>query len=242
MQAQQQTARTMVSLDLSFLGILPDTLATVLKVMSVFSIFIVAFALAFYVLIGDQPSFQTPGNSLSRVIVMMTGEYNFDNIFYGGGDCTIDELNNRECFRFREIMYPFFIAFVVLMNISVMNLLIGLAVGDIEKVSQQASVNRQAIKATYLHLVFKTAPRRIKSKLPKLKTKRPNHGVSKGVLGGLKTFIAENETSTQDDFSEMRAEMESVEEHTKEAAKKIKNLHARAKAASRALGKLTQII
>eukprot|EP00055_Hartaetosiga_balthica_P015209 m.88322 g.88322 ORF g.88322 m.88322 type:complete len:1100 (-) comp8805_c1_seq1:4842-8141(-) len=220
-----------------------DTLATVMKVMSVFSIFIVAFGLAFYVLLHDQESFQTPGNSLTRVVVMMTGEYNFDNIFYGGNNCTLTQLENRECFRFREIMYPLFIAFVVLMNISVMNLLIGLAVGDIEKVSQQASVNRQAIKASYLHLVFKTAPRRVKSRLPKAKNVKPNIGKSKGVLSGLKTLIIEEGTSkTQSDFAGIREDMEAMEEETKVAANTIKNLHNKAKAASRALGKLSQLI
>ena len=65
------------------------SLCAKLQVLCVFSFFIVAFGLAFYIMLGDQQSFRTPGTSMARTLVMMTGEYNFDIIFLGGDNCTL---------------------------------------------------------------------------------------------------------------------------------------------------------
>eukprot|EP00049_Salpingoeca_infusionum_P014862 m.284501 g.284501 ORF g.284501 m.284501 type:complete len:1109 (-) comp15763_c0_seq1:408-3734(-) len=127
-----------------------NTLFTVLKVMFVFSIFVIAFALSFHVMLNGQDNFKTAASSISRTFVMMTGEYDFDSIFTG--ECLDDDTQtfDSNCFRFASLMYPMFVLFIILMQIILMNLLIGLAVGDIEKVRAEAKVSRQAIKAEYI--------------------------------------------------------------------------------------------
>lgn len=123
-----------------------DTLHTVFKVLSVFSIFIIAFALSFFVLLQDQVPFNTPARSLVKTLVMMTGEYEFDTIFLGGSNCTETTVGSGDCLRFASMAYTLMVVFVIGMNIILMNLLIGLAVGDIEKVADHAALERQVIK------------------------------------------------------------------------------------------------
>lgn len=57
-----------------------------LQVLTVFFIFIIAFALAFFVLLGNQTSFAKAAPTLAKTFVMMTGEYDFDVLFRGGCD------------------------------------------------------------------------------------------------------------------------------------------------------------
>ena len=123
-----------------------DTLFTVIKVFSVFSIFIIAFALSFYVAFQDQTPFNTPGSALIKTFVMMTGEFEFDTIFLGGDGCNAMTVGSGSCLRFSTIGYIAMIVFIIGINISLMNLLIGLAIGDIDQVSKHASLKRQLIK------------------------------------------------------------------------------------------------
>jgi transient receptor potential cation channel subfamily A protein 1 len=123
-----------------------DTFFTVVKVFSIFSIFIIAFALSFYVAFQDQTPFSTPGSALMKTVVMMTGEYEFDTIFFGGADCDSTTVGSGTCLRFSTIGYIAMIAFIIAVNISLMNLLIGLAIGDIDQVSKHAALKRQLIK------------------------------------------------------------------------------------------------
>lgn len=61
----------------------------VAQVLTVFFIFIVAFALAFFVLLNQQEGFATLATTIGKTSIMMTGEYDFDEIFRGGCDtCT----------------------------------------------------------------------------------------------------------------------------------------------------------
>jgi len=57
-----------------------------MQVLTVFFIFIVAFALAFFVLLRTQDAFATLPQTVVKTFVMMTGEYDFDLIFMGGCD------------------------------------------------------------------------------------------------------------------------------------------------------------
>lgn len=81
-----------------------------------------------------------------KTVVMMTGEYEFDTIFYGGADCDSTTVGSGTCLRFSTIGYILMIAFIIVINISLMNLLIGLAIGDIDQVSKHAALKRQLIK------------------------------------------------------------------------------------------------
>ena len=92
----------------------------------------VAFSLTFSVLFPNYKSFKSTIWSLMKTIVMMSGELEFEDIFYG------DE---------HSIQYPItahlmFLAFVLLVTVILTNLMVGLAVNDIQGLQQSAGLDR----------------------------------------------------------------------------------------------------
>ncbi|KAJ8922148.1 hypothetical protein NQ315_004083, partial [Exocentrus adspersus] len=123
-----------------------EILQTLIKVLMVFSILIIAFGLAFYILLsrGEHLSFKTVPMSLIRTFSMMLGEIDFLGTYVKPY-----YLTNEEERAFLPFPLPaFFILglFMVLMPILLMNLLIGLAVGDIESVRRNAQLKRLAMQ------------------------------------------------------------------------------------------------
>ncbi|XP_047040389.1 transient receptor potential cation channel subfamily A member 1 isoform X3 [Helicoverpa zea] len=121
-----------------------EILQTLIKVLMVFSILIIAFGLAFYILLskGHHLSFNSIPMSLMRTFAMMLGELDFVGTY-------VQPYYKSET----DILLPFpmptfFILgiFMVLMPILLMNLLIGLAVGDIESVRRNAQLKRLAMQ------------------------------------------------------------------------------------------------
>ncbi|CAG9788975.1 unnamed protein product [Diatraea saccharalis] len=121
-----------------------EILQTLIKVLMLFSILIIAFGLAFYILLskGHHLSFNSIPMSLMRTFAMMLGEIDFVGTY-------VQPYYKAET----DIMLPFPIPtffilglFMVLMPILLMNLLIGLAVGDIESVRRNAQLKRLAMQ------------------------------------------------------------------------------------------------
>lgn len=86
---------------------------------------IIAFALAFYTLFKNNHNFSDPGHSLFKTIIMITGEFNSNDIPF--------------------VAYPVwshivFVLFVFLIAIVLLNLLNGLAVNDTNKILSKAEL------------------------------------------------------------------------------------------------------
>ncbi|XP_014673121.1 PREDICTED: transient receptor potential cation channel subfamily A member 1 homolog [Priapulus caudatus] len=105
----------------------------------VFFLFIVAFALAFYVLLQNQLPFRDPWNSILKTTIMMIGEFEYDALFNSG---STDE---GQIVHY-EITYVIFVIFIMIMTILIMNLLVGLAVDDIKEVQNNAVLRRLAMQ------------------------------------------------------------------------------------------------
>ncbi|XP_074035127.1 transient receptor potential cation channel A1 [Leptinotarsa decemlineata] len=123
-----------------------EILQTLIKVLMVFSILIIAFGLAFYILLskGEHLSFRTIPMSLIRTFSMMLGEIDFLGTYVRPYYMTNDAEKS-----FLPFPIPAFLIlglFMVLMPILLMNLLIGLAVGDIESVRRNAQLKRLAMQ------------------------------------------------------------------------------------------------
>lgn len=93
---------------------------------------LVAFSLSFGVLFPNYKSFRNVAWGLMKTVVMMSGELEFEDIFY-----TTDS----------PILYPFtahliFLAFVLLVTVILTNLMVGLAVNDIQGLQQSAGLDR----------------------------------------------------------------------------------------------------
>nr|XP_034839618.1 transient receptor potential cation channel subfamily A member 1 [Maniola hyperantus] len=121
-----------------------EILQTLIKVLLVFSILIIAFGLSFYVLLskGEHLSFSSIPMSLMRTFAMMLGEIDFVGTY-------VQPYYKSESDIILPFPMPTFLIlglFMVFMPILLMNLLIGLAVGDIESVRRNAQLKRLAMQ------------------------------------------------------------------------------------------------
>ena len=101
-----------------------------------------------------QYAFSRPEFSLLKTSVMMTGEFDFDNVFYGMGSYDPSDSASdvhKKTVYYSAMSYALFVVFLVLMAILVTNLLVGLAVDDIKAVQEKASLQRLAMQVYLLY-------------------------------------------------------------------------------------------
>ncbi|MBN3295215.1 TRPA1 protein, partial [Amia calva] len=115
-----------------------EILRTLLCIILLFFFLILAFALSFYALMVDQTNFQTIPLTIMQTLVMMVGEISYQDNFL------IPTLKGK--LEFPVVTFIIFVLFVLLMPILLMNLLIGLAVGDIAEVQKNACLKRIAMQ------------------------------------------------------------------------------------------------
>ena len=111
-------------------------------------------------LLINQTPFQTVGYSLLKTSVMMTGEFEYESIFHN------DPLNHLE---FDNLTFVFFLVFLIIISIIVVNLLIGLAVDDIKAVQDQAILKRLAMQVELVLDVERLLPNFLLRRLTKQK-------------------------------------------------------------------------
>lgn len=107
---------------------------------------LIAFGLSFGVLFNSYPAFKSVPWTLLKTITMMSGELEFEDIFYGDVDI-----------QFPGTSHALFLAFVVLVTIILTNLLVGLAVSDIQGLQASAGLDRltrQAELVSRLESIF----------------------------------------------------------------------------------------
>ncbi|XP_055603232.1 transient receptor potential channel pyrexia [Uranotaenia lowii] len=107
------------------------------KFLMAYCCLLVAFGLSFCVLFPNYIAFRKILRGLLKTIVMMAGELEFEDIFYGEN---------------LKIEYPgtahgMFLAFVLLVTVILTNLLVGLAVSDIQGLQQSAGLDRLSRQA-----------------------------------------------------------------------------------------------
>ncbi|XP_045509568.1 transient receptor potential cation channel subfamily A member 1 [Colias croceus] len=169
-----------------------EILQTLIKVLMVFSILIIAFGLSFYVLLskvglaltGNHLSFGSIPMSLLRTFAMMLGEIDFVGTY-------VQPYYKSESEVFLPYPLMTFVIlglFMVLMPILLMNLLIGLAVGDIESVRRNAQLKRLAMQVVLHTELERKLPAFILEKVDKSEViEYPN--TSKSKLGFLDTLL-----------------------------------------------------
>lgn len=93
---------------------------------------LIAFALSFSVLFPHYPAFKSIFLSILKIIMMMIGELEFEDIFYG-------EQADRS---YPVTSHVMFLTFVLLVTVILMNLMVGLAVSDIQGLQRSAGLDR----------------------------------------------------------------------------------------------------
>uniref|UniRef100_A0A8B9HCX4 Transient receptor potential cation channel, subfamily A, member 1b n=1 Tax=Astyanax mexicanus TaxID=7994 RepID=A0A8B9HCX4_ASTMX len=115
-----------------------EIIKTLISTIVLFVFLLLAFGLSFYALMLHRVEFNSISLSLAQTFVMTVGELNYQN--------TLLEAYEQGQLAFPEISYFIFVLFVLLMPILLMNLMIGLAVGDIAEVQRNATLKRIAMQ------------------------------------------------------------------------------------------------
>ncbi|XP_050296439.1 transient receptor potential channel pyrexia [Anthonomus grandis grandis] len=102
------------------------------KFMCAYFCLIVAFTLCFGVIFANYPAFRDLKWVFLKVIIMMSGELEYEDVFFSDT---------------YEIKYPYtahiaYLVFVILVTIVLSNLMVGLAVNDIQGLQKSASLDR----------------------------------------------------------------------------------------------------
>nr|XP_056710881.1 transient receptor potential cation channel subfamily A member 1 [Euleptes europaea] len=115
-----------------------EILRTLLRIAVVFFFLILAFGLSFHVLLGSQQPYSRPHLSVMQTFAMMLGDINYHEAF-------LDPLFAHQL-RYPLLSFVILTVFTMLIPILLMNLLIGLAVGDIAEVQKFAALKRIAMQ------------------------------------------------------------------------------------------------
>uniref|UniRef100_A0A8C7YPN5 Transient receptor potential cation channel, subfamily A, member 1b n=1 Tax=Oryzias sinensis TaxID=183150 RepID=A0A8C7YPN5_9TELE len=121
-----------------FVVMFGEIMRTLVRIVMLFFFLMLAFSLAFHALMLNQSQFETVPLSVIQTFVMMVGELNYQNNI-------LDAFLKNEL-PFGILTYFIFVQFVMLMPILLVNLMIGLAVGDIAEVQRNASLKRIAMQ------------------------------------------------------------------------------------------------
>jgi len=112
---------------------------------------IIGFGCSFYILFQKAPAFDIKNfpAAFVKVIVMMLGELEYDDLYYNQNQHFNWTMNNRtdieqdiEKQLFPVTAHIVLLAFVLLISIVLMNLLVGLAVNDIQKLTEDGKLYR----------------------------------------------------------------------------------------------------
>ncbi|KAI4880444.1 hypothetical protein NFI96_000308 [Prochilodus magdalenae] len=115
-----------------------EIIKTLISTIVLFVFLLLAFSLSFHALMLHRVEFNSISLSLAQTFVMTVGELNYQN--------SLLEAYEQNMLAFPEITYFVFVLFVLLMPILLMNLMIGLAVGDIAEVQRNATLKRIAMQ------------------------------------------------------------------------------------------------
>jgi ankyrin repeat protein len=107
------------------------------KFVAAYFCLLLAFALSFGVLFANYKSFSDLKWVIIKVLVMMSGELEYEDIFYAD-DAPI---------KYHYTAQVMFLAYVILVTVILANLMVGLAVSDIQGLQQSAGLDRLVTRA-----------------------------------------------------------------------------------------------
>lgn len=120
---------------------------TLVKVLLLWMLFVMAFGTTFYMVMDEDVFSAKLGYSLMTMFVMTLGELNYHDDFLPWEELPFSTLTNI-----------LFIVLVLGMPIIMMNMLVGLAVGDIDKIQQNALMDRYVLQVQLLLDIERSMP------------------------------------------------------------------------------------
>ncbi|ODM93045.1 Transient receptor potential channel pyrexia [Orchesella cincta] len=130
-----------------YIEILVKVLKSFVMFMITFASLLIAFMVSFQILMPEQTEFSNFPWSFVKVLTMMTGELNYDDVFYGE--------DSDSQIPFPTATKLLFAAFVAIVTIILFNLLIGLTVSDIQGLQSVAQLSSLSSQLEQIYLMEK---------------------------------------------------------------------------------------
>ena len=124
-----------------YIIILNDIIYTFITFVVIFLIFVIAFTFGFYVLLHSQGNFETISNSFMKTLIMMSGEFDYGDIFFPEGEASAP---------FPTMTYIIFIVFFLLLSLILLNLLVGLSVSDVNIFVEVADLKKMSMRLKFV--------------------------------------------------------------------------------------------
>ncbi|KAF5404629.1 hypothetical protein PHET_02040 [Paragonimus heterotremus] len=122
-----------------YVGMFTLVFKNLCELLAVFSPFIVAFMLAFHLLLFNQFEFMNIGNAFSKIIAMIAGEIDFVATVMSRYET---DAGSEVLVHYEAVTYVLFVIFIAVMAIALTNMLTGIAVGDVNDIQGQATISR----------------------------------------------------------------------------------------------------
>ncbi|XP_026728471.1 transient receptor potential channel pyrexia-like [Trichoplusia ni] len=116
--------------------------SNVVKILLTFTFLVIGFSLSFMIQFHSQVPFDGPWSALVKTIAMMTSEFEYGDLF--------DEERNAELATSLIIARIIFLIFLLLASIVLMNLLVGVAVNDINDLEVLGNIRRLVKQVEFL--------------------------------------------------------------------------------------------
>ncbi|CAF4858679.1 unnamed protein product [Pieris macdunnoughi] len=116
--------------------------SNVVKILLTFAFLVIGFSLSFMIQFHSKIPFESPWASFVKTMVMMTSEFDYEALF--------DQEHTRELATSIVIIRLIFLIFLILAAIVLMNLMVGVAVSDINDLEILGNIDRLAKRVEFL--------------------------------------------------------------------------------------------
>jgi len=202
---------------------------TLFQVLLLFFLFVVAFGTTFFLLMYNKENFSTFEYALLKTFAMTLGELNYESDF-------IPDV---------KLHYPLaanavFVFFCLAMPIILMNMLIGLAVGDIDKIQQKSVMARYVMQVELLLEIEESLPQWILRRVQVDKYEEFPNRKSKLQTKLYEKFIGFGKAETKADDDSIPPVMGHIIDKMMEQDSKIEEIHTMLKEQSKILKAIGQ--
>ncbi|EDV27906.1 uncharacterized protein TRIADDRAFT_52919 [Trichoplax adhaerens] len=180
---------------------------TFFKVGALLVFLIVAFGLSFYIILGHEKAFSSGLYSILKTFDMMVGELDYNDMFF----TPIYEKRTRYPFDILAIII--FLTCTTFLPIVAINLTVGLAVGDIDKIERNAVLSRIKVQVEFLDQIERELPSIIRERLYYSQEEKKELGFQMK----LKTYFkqAQDVVEVEDEDNNTQNEIEEVKDQLK---------------------------
>ncbi|CAG5020767.1 unnamed protein product [Parnassius apollo] len=119
--------------------------SNVIRILFTFAFLIIGFTLSFMIQFHSHIPFEDPWAAFVKTMVMLTSEFEYEALF--------EEDQSKELATSRTIVRVIFLIFLILAGIVLMNLLVGVAVNDINDLEILGNVRRLAKQVEFLSIL-----------------------------------------------------------------------------------------